>query len=277
MISPSSVISQLSIAFIVLVFSQTLHGQYTNPSSTGAFGLGMADITSVHIRPESAFSNAGSLGFIEQSSISTYFDSRYYIKGLYGAYLGGIVKKERSGFSADIYQYGWEDYKERAFSFGYGRQFSKNFSAGIKFKTYQFEIQDYGKNTTFSIDVGLVQKITDKFNAAIIISNPIGTNISVEDDLKASISIGFSYQFSDKFQTALEFYKDEEYELVGKMGIHYQLIKSVGLVMGYTTLENQLSFGIEYLPIDKVSLVMSSSFHPTLGMSSSLGVNYLFL
>ena len=264
------------ITYLVLAFCTVLTisatAQYSNPASSGSYGLAMGDIKSIQVGPESCFSNPGTISLSPSSSISSFIDSRYFINNLFGAYLGGILALDNSAFSLDYYNYGWEDYSENFVGLAYGRKLMKDLSFGVKFKLYDFNLEEYGRQNAYSLDLGVNQKVNDKLSVGVILSNPVGSELTEQ----SSITAGASYRFNDKFTAALEFFKEEDFDLEARFGFHYQFLDKLGLMAGYQSREHQFSFGLRLIPISRVDLTASATLHPTLGISSSVGVNYRF-
>ncbi len=262
--------------FLLVLMNTSSNAQYGNPSSSGSYGLAMGNITSIHSGPENCFSNPANIARADVSSISSFIDSRYFISSLFGAYIGGTLAMENSGFSVDYYNYGWESYSENAVGLAYGRKFVKNLSVGIKFKMLNVSVEEYGNQSAFSIDLGLHQMVTDQLGVGFIVSNPLSTDLGEDQALQSSLTLGISYLFSEKFTAAVEFFKEEDFDLEARFGFDYQFLEKVALLGGYQSREHQFSFGLQLQPISKIDITASSTLHPTLGISSSVGVNYSF-
>lgn len=265
------------LLFLILAQLNIAKGQFNNPASAGAYGIGLGDIRSTLINPQAVFSNPGALAFVESSTIATFIDSRYFINNLYGVYVGGYLHSGIGGFGVDLYQYGWNDYTESSIALQYGRKFSENLGAGIKFKYHQFQINEYGEASAIGIDLGAVQKITKNFRVGLIISNPFSGKINENEDLQSSLLVGFAYSFSGKLAAMVEFHKEERDQLIGRLGIQYLPLEKLRLTIGYQSIENQISFGFGFKPIQSLAFNIAATLHPILGTSSALGVEFTFI
>lgn len=250
--------------------------QHGNPTSAGALGLAMGDIKSIHLGPENCFANPANNALAQHSSISAFVDNRYFINQLFGAYAGGTLAMKDAGFSIDLYNYGWDKYSESSVGLAYGRKLMKNLSLGLRFKMYNFNIQDYGQQNTYALDIGLNQKINDQLMIGFILSNPVKSELTEDRSIQSAITLGLAYFVNERFTAALEFFKEEDFDLEAKLGFDYQFIEKVGLQMGYQSNAHQFSFGLRISPVQTIDIALSSSLHPTLGISTSAGVNYLF-
>ena len=264
----------LLFAFMCLC-SPVTRAQEGIPSPAGVRGLAMGGILSVIEGPEAVFSNPALLGRVEESSISAFANQRYFVQGLYGFYAGSILHRESGSFGVDAYQYGWGDYNENSLGLQYGRQLAENLSIGLKLKAFHFNVTDYGQRTVIGADLAAFHRITRGFSAGVVISNPVPVEIAEGQDAPSAIHVGFRYRFSEKLFSALEFSKIEKQDMIAKAGIHYSPSNKLDLMIGYQSLENQLSFGSS-LHLGLLDLNLSASLHPLLGTTMAGGINYRF-
>lgn len=265
-----------SLLLLSLLVPRGLSGQTGITSPAGAKGLAMGDIRTVIDGPEAVFANPAVIGLAEESSVSAFAHQAFFVQGLYGFYAGGILNRPSGSFGVDAYQYGWGDYNENSLGVQYGRQLAENLSVGLKLKAFHFNIRDYGSRTVIGADLAATHQITRAFSAGVVISNPVPVEVAEGQDMPSAIHVGFKYKFAEKLYSALEFSKVQQQNMEAKAGIHYSPSDKLILMIGYQSLENQISFG-SALQFGLFNLNLSATLHPLLGTSVACGMNFRFV
>ena len=89
------------------------------------------------------------------------------------------------------------------------------------------------------------------------------------------MNLGISYKFSDKVSANLELEKDVEMPFSAKVGIEYYPIEHLYIRAGIMSMPTMPTIGFGVVK-GRFNLDFSSAFHPTLGITPSLGMTYSF-
>lgn len=180
-------------------------------------------------------------------------------------------------FGLSFQRYGFSDYSEQTTGLAYSRSFSGTLSLSIVFKHHQLSIPKYGSAHAFSVDAGMQYRLTEKIRIGSQISNP---GRSTFEDLSGSfiplsISLGASYDLSDKVLVITDLYKALGLGLDARLGLEYQIINWFYLRGGLTAnpFLQSAGFGLKH---KRVFVDAAISSHPKLGFSPNLSIGYEF-
>lgn len=262
---------------IVHFYTQNdLFAQSNALANAGPIGKAMGETKLLHFGLESAYTNPANLALLDDSGVSAFYESRYIATGLNAIQVSGVYDMEVSGIALNAYQYSFSSYNQRLMSLSYGRRLSRKLSIGAQMKWYQFEIDEYGSSSTLGFDIGITHKITERFFAAAVISNPMDIEVTDDESLNQGIAIGFSYILNEKTSILIEFEKQENTDLAAKLGLSYYIVDRIRIMGGFNSIGNSASFGIGINATKKVQLNIGSAWHDTLGISGSGGFSFLF-
>lgn len=184
---------------------------------------------------------------------------------------------KKNVFGLNFQRYGFSDYLEQTTGLAYSRSFSGTLSLSIVIKHHQVSIPRYGSAQTFSVDAGMQYRLSDKVMIGSQISNPGKSRF---EDLSGSfiplgISIGASFDLSDKVLVITDLYKSLGMGVDTKLGLEYQIINWFYLRGGLTVnpFLQSAGFGLKHR---RIFIDAAISSHPNLGFSPNISLGYEF-
>ncbi len=157
-------------------------------------------------------------------------------------------------------------------SLGYTKYVSDNTSLGVRFNYLLRHIKGNINSKSIGGEISLKQKLAKDLQTGLIIINPQSffskKNFKLTDN-ECCYKWGLLYDVSKQFYVFLDFIKPEEKKLGIVSGCAYSFNKKVEAMYSFSANEmsNRLSFGFN---LNKMKIKLMSSFHPELGMSTSI-------
>ena len=186
-----------------------------------------------------------------------------------------VLPLKKNVFGLNFQRYGFSDYQEQTTGIAYSRSFSGTLSLSIVFKHHQISIPRYGSSQTFSVDAGMQYRLTDKIRIGSQITNPSGSRFKELSGslLPLSISIGASFDLSDKVLVITDLYKAIGRGVDSRLGLEYQIINWFYLRGGITVnpFLQSTGFGLKHRRIFVDAAILS---HPQLGFSPNISLGY---
>lgn len=261
----------------LIVFLPFLQLQAGNePSSIGARtnSMGGAGITLAD--PFSIFNNQAAMAFVKDISAGLFTERRFMLSEL-GYNASAVTLPTKSGvFGISAVYSGFDVYNEKKASVAYARLFTENISGGIQFDYLGTSIAEYGNGTTFTVEAGLLVKITDKLATGVHVFNPVRINSGFADEkVPTVLKLGLSYEAGEKLWLAAEAKKniDQRAQFCG--GLEYRLIDELFLRAGFETNPALYSFGAG-INIQQLKIDIATTYHQVLGISPQVSVSYVF-
>ncbi len=263
--------------FILLLFCKVgfASGDWVAQGGRSA-GMGLSSVAVSDFW--SVNNNQAGMAFFDQTAAGIYFENRYLIKEM-GSQSGAFTLKTQYGmFGAYVVYSGDANYRTTKTGLAYARKFGNHFSAGIQLDYIATALgEDYGKRNNITFDAGVLVKVTEQLTFGAHTFNPMHVKLSEYNDerIPTTLNAGFGFAFSDKLLLTAEAYKNSELPMEFRSGLEYQLSQIAFARLGLSTNPGRYTFGFGLL-MKKLTLDLSSSWHPQLGYSPQVSLQYSF-
>lgn len=212
----------------LLFFSLKLHAQShfsAKSQALGENGVVVEDVWSMNTNPAGMRKvlNA-TLGLAyEQVQLQTPISSQSVVLVLpFKAYRAGI------GFSS----YGLANYRMQQMALSFEKQFGPNLSMGLGLKMHQLKITDYGKRSSYTLDLGVMYDFSNMVTLGLHVQNVGNSTFSSSFNSAINplkIDAGMAYRANDQLCLLASFSQTISQNLIPKMGLDYQLIPALAL------------------------------------------------
>lgn len=198
----------------------------------------------------SHFTNPAGLAQINWSEIGIYYSpAPFGMTELSNAFAAYLQPTEFGSIAAGFMTYGFDLYRENNLSISYSNRFYDRIFLGATLKYHSISIKNYGSSKSFSLLLGLLYYISPITRIAFATDNITRSSYGdYNDQIPTIFSIGVSQDFLENIIINGSFSK----ELRSEYSLH---------------------FGIDYLPIQFVSLRFGFSTEPA-SFSGGVGINY---
>ncbi len=269
---------KIKLLFLLSVCCTTITahaGNEPQSSSARSNAMGGAGVTLTDFY--AVFNNQASMAYVKDITAGIFTERRFMMSEL-GFHAGGIILPTKSGvFGLSASYSGFDVYNEKKAGIAYSRLFAKKIAGGIQFDYLGTSIAEYGNAAAFTIEAGLLVKITDKFSTGAHIFNPVRVNSGFADNkIPTTIKLGVSYEASDKVWLAAEAKKDIDHAAQFCGGLEYRMIDAFHLRAGFQTNPALYSFGAG-ITIQQLKIDMATTYHQVFGISPQIAVSYAFV
>jgi hypothetical protein len=226
----------------------------------------------------STFNNQAGLAYLNSIVAGLHFENRFLIKEL-SMQAGSLAIPFKPGTIAASYRFfGFSKYYESKIGLGFGRKFSKYFSAGVQIDYLQTHIAEgYGNYNSVVAEIGLLAKPSKNFSIGFHLFNPnrVKHKVLPEVTEPTIVRFGLGYGFDDKASLLFETEKDLDQKPVYKGGIEIAILQQLYLRGGYASGYEQVSFGLGY-KVKKFVADLAFTKHYLLGFSPQISMEYEF-
>ena len=222
--------------------------------------------------------NQGSLGFVRQAEVGTFYENRFFVKELTQSGFAAALPIKKGTFGIAYSSMGYKLYRESQASLSYGMKLSENVSAGIAFDYLNTKITDvYGQVNAFTGSAGLTAKVTPQIVIATHIYNPFRAKITNYNNERVPtiFKFGAQYIFSKQVFIVAEAEKISMQKINIKGGIEYKPSSLIYIRAGGASYPTQASFGVG-VNYNGLKIDVSSMYHSILGLSPQIGLSYAF-
>jgi hypothetical protein len=240
----------------------------------GAGPLGKANISSLERGIYAAYGNQAGLANWEGFGLQLNYKQLYQITDLYHVSGSILYGGNQGGFAMQIQNIGTTGFDQQKFGLAYGRRILKNLSLGVAFDMINIQIDHYGTRQLFTAEIGALSEINQYITIGFHIFSPGKVEIIEEEQISTQMRFGLKYSPSDvvSLLTEVEKFIDTDPNL--KFGIEYKPIDLFILRMGTNTAYGNFNFGFGLIR-KQFSIDAGFEYHQLLGLSSSVGINYL--
>lgn len=226
----------------------------------------------------SAAHNPAGLGFVRNLTTGIGYENRFLLKelGTRGAVLALPVKAGTIGLS--LSNFGYALYQENSYRFSAGKALSPAFSMGMSIDYLHTRLgEGYGNRSGIVATIGIQAKPLKNLVLAAHIYNPTRNKWikSAEERIPTVMKAGMAYHFSSRVLCVVETEKNLAKKPLLKAGIEYMPLDNFYLRIGMNTNPAQSTFGIGCF-IKNLQLDLAFTYHQSLGLSSQIGLSYLF-
>lgn len=216
----------------------------------------------------SVFNNQAALAQLKSKSVGLYGERRYLVEGL-NNYLGlGAIETRTGCFGIELGYFGFSRFNQARAGLAYALALGSRMNMGVEFNYHSINIPGYGKASTLGIELGALFHLTEKLNAGMQISNPVGGKFGQagREKLPAVYRGGIGFDPSREFFAGIEMVKEELMPAYLNAAIQYAGIPGVAIRTGFTSASNSWWMGIGYL-WRSLRIGISIGFHPVLGIT----------
>jgi hypothetical protein len=268
---------RFGFAFLLLLLACKLGLAAGDWMPYGARSAGMG-LTSVACSDFwSAHNNQAGMAFYDKTAAGIYFENRYLLKEM-GMQVGALTLKTQYGvFGASVAYSGDANFRTTKTGVAFARKFGNKFSAGVQLDYISTALgEDYGKKANVTFDAGILVKVTEQLTFGAHTFNPLHVKLSEYNDerIPATMNVGFGFAFSDNLLLTAEAYKNTELPMEFRSGIEYKMGSAYARI-GVCSNPGRYTFGFGLL-MKKLTLDLSSSWHPQLGYSPQVSLQYSF-
>ncbi len=248
-----------------------------NFDSSNAYSDGIGSIQSIHSHVFSVLENQAGLANLEKTEIGIAAKNFYLLGDVNSFHLAAALPTKSGTFGLGISTNGTEGYQELKAGIAYGRNLFDAFQIGAQINFYSLNIQNYGNTAVVNFDLGVQANLTDEIVIGGHIQNPIPVDIDIDEfnQLPNIITLGLAYSLSDKVKIMAEAEQNLQSTPIIKAGIDYRLAEAIALRFGYRTDPSVFHFGAG-LNLNPIKIDLAASFHPVLGYSPMLSIQYGF-
>ena len=182
--------------------------------------------------------------------------------------------KSLDNFGVTIQYFGIDAFNEQLIGVAYGRKLLDILSIGAQFDYVQVRIPRYGKKSTFTAELGLISKPSDRVIVGFHVYNIFDIEWVESETLPTVFTLGVRYEPTDKVMVMGEVEKVSDFRENFKVGVGYQIHPQFDVRIGFNTNPSLISFGIGYRLNNGFSFDMATTVHRDLGLSPLGGISY---
>ncbi|UOQ55118.1 hypothetical protein [Hymenobacter cellulosivorans] len=270
-----------SILSVLLLSSPLAFGQGNGPGTRGAraAALGNASVTLTDVW--SVGNNVAGLGQVTSPAVGFYAENRYLSRALNTAVLAAALpigpttdgKATHGVVGFEAQRFGDKLYSEQRLGAGYGYRGSL-ISVGARFDVLQVSIEGLGSKRAVAVSLGgqaevLPQKLY--FGAYLYNLNQAKLAEYQNERVPTVLKAGLSFRPTEKVMLNAETEKDVDQAADFKAGIEYQVVESLAVRGGFSTLSRQTTGGVG-LRAGQFRFDYAAAWHTALGLSQHLAI-----
>ncbi len=235
----------------------------------GNTGLCISDVWAIRY-------NQAALANIDVISFGASYESRFLLQSLGIQSIAVAIPVKRGTFGFNYTGVGDKLYRESKLGLGYGMKLSEKVNVGIRLNYHALHLgNNYGRSQNLTFEIGFLANPTKQIQIGFHLFNPSQTNLNEyqNEEIPVIMNLGLAYKFSDKVTGNLEVEKDIDLPFSVKVGLEYFPGENLFLRAGIVTNPSMPTIGFGVAK-GNFKLDFSSSFHPSLGITPSLGLRY---
>ncbi|WP_188460359.1 hypothetical protein [Marivirga lumbricoides] len=223
----------------------------------------------------SGFHNTAGISNLESLSAGVAYENRYGMEGFnfLAAGVSGPIPFGHAFIGA--FRFGDHLYNEHKISLGYANEIGI-IQLGGRINYLQYQVQDFGTKSTYSIDFGGITYLTPQLVVGAQALNISQSTLSEEDEqtVPSILKLGISYRPKKYFMLNLEAEKDIEKQTILKAGAEYIFLEKFFLRSGIQSSSFQTFYGLGFKYLS-LQWDYALSNHPELGFSHAISMQYL--
>lgn len=221
----------------------------------------------------SLFNNPAGLSQINWREVGIYYSpAPFGLSELANGYIAYIEPTSFGSLSAGAMSYGFELYRESKFLLGYSNHFQKKFFYGLTFNFHTVNIQNYGNDFSYYLNLGTLVYLQNNLRFGFFIDNLNRATFSNEkEQISTLLKSGFSYDALPELSINLSVEKDVRYKPSFQFGIDYDIIDYISLRTGYSNNPANYSVGIG-INYSMFNLDYAMFSHNDLGLTHQFGL-----
>lgn len=234
--------------------------------ATGGTGLTATGIDAVWTNP-AGLARAG-----EFFSAAATAEQRFGLTEFQTITGGAVLPTDFGGFALQLANFGWSSYGETRIGVGYGRLLSDNFSIGAELTGFATQTEGYESTFDLTFGLGFQLTVTEEIYVGARVFSPLRIERAPDEDLPQLLAVGGSYRPSDKLRIDAEAHLDAEFPVRVRVGATYLPAEQLEIMLGVTTSEAELSFGLGYQVLSDLRIRAAAVYHETLDLSPAIGL-----
>lgn len=238
-------------------------------SGMGNTGLCIADVWAIRY-------NQAALADVNSISFGASYESRFLVKSLGVQSLAVAIPTKRGTFGFNYTGIGDNLYRETKIGLGYGMKLSEKVNLGIRLNYHSLNLgNNYGAARNLTFEIGFLAKPTKNIQIGFHLFNPSQTKLNdyQSEEIPVVMNLGMTYKFSEKVKANIEVEKDIDLPFSLKIGLEYFPLENLFIRAGIVTNPSMPTIGFGIVK-GNFKLDFSSAFHPSLGITPSLGLRY---
>lgn len=224
------------------------------------------------------FHNPAGLPGLQGITGGLHLERRFLLQDLnYGAFGVALPFQEKHVAGLDYSGSGFSLYKESRIGLSYGVEVVDRLSLGVKGNYYLVSIPEYGTANAFSVDVGLLTRISKEFTLGFRAFNASQSRLKTEaeEKLPVAYSAGMAWQPGEKALIVADIEKTVDFPLSFNSGIEYAFHKMFKARAGFSTYPVTFNVGVGF-EAKNIQVDFTNAFHERLGYTPQLSLSYVF-
>lgn len=257
----------------------------SHPSLYGITNVRFADMRSIALggneSTQSILCNPSLLVRSNQKSIQVNAFNRYLLSELQTINCNVYYPNRLLPVGLNITSFGYDAYRESLFRMVLAKKLSATFSLGVGLQYQVVQTELYRATpSALSSDIGLLYTPVDKLSIGLLIMNLPSVSLSKRGAEHKAFThylfqIGFEYQLINNLLITGNLENNSEQVITGSIGLEYAPFDAFRLRAGVGKASFSPSLGVGY-SISRFTVDIASIYHPVLGISSGLGIQYIF-
>jgi hypothetical protein len=220
--------------------------------------------------------NPAVLARIKNTTAGIFGEKRFLLNELAFYRFAMALHTKPGNFGVNGYYSGSVNFNSISIGGSYGRQLGDKADVGIQFDYSSYQLKGYGRASYINVQLGSIFHLNEYLNAGIHVKNLAGFRSNKNSEpLNPVFTVGLGYDASENFYAAISFQKEVDHPNDISAMIRYKLQENISFKGGISTLipvaYGGVSFGIKDFTID-----LLSSYHPQLGITPGLALQYNF-
>ena len=262
--------------FIVLFVSINIHAvDNLRILDMRSLGMGRNGVT------QSALFNPALVALHTGKMVNFEYFNRYGLKELGMMGIGFIYPNSLLSAGVNISSFGYDGYRETCFRLSVGKRLNERWRIGISFQYTMLQTEVLEKvPKQLSTDIGILFSPVDNLLIGMLIMDcpsvvvqKYTTGINYITDY--SVQIGFQWKVINNLLIVGTFESNKAHVLTGSAGIEYAPFDNFHIRAGIQATPLLPALGIGYR-LAKFTINVATVYHPVLGVSTGLGLNYYF-
>ncbi len=201
----------------------------------------------------SIFYNPAGLSNLKNVQVSVFYSPQMFgLSELSNGAVAGMVPTDIGNFGLGITNYGFELYRELAFTLSYSRMISEaNFGVNLNYQNVT--IKNYGSTGVVGFDIGFFVPVHRQVKIGLSATNLNSPTVGASNEqLARTFSLGASYQPIQELALMLDYVKEIKQPASPRFGFEYWLVESVALRAGISDEPTSYStgIGVRYLMLE---------------------------
>jgi len=180
----------------------------------------------------------------------------------------GAINTKSGCFGIELGYFGFNRFYQSRAGLAYALALGSRMNMGLQFNYHSINIPGYGRSSTLGFELAGLFHLTEKLNAGMQFSNPVGGKFgqAMKEKLPSVYRGGIGYDPSREFFAGIEIVKEELMPPYVNVGIQYSGISGVDIRAGFISASNSWWMCICYL-WKTLRIGISIGFHPILGIT----------